>query len=91
MTGGNIAVVALGSTGCSILESSSSSAERLEFERSLLAVVFCVSARCRGLANREDILPRCRTEVYLTLLISSFCIPACKKYLQPSDDATCQH
>ena len=43
MTGGNIAVVALGSTGCSIMCSSSLSAEGLEFDRSLLEVVTCVS------------------------------------------------
>ena len=57
MTGGNIAVVALGSTGCSIVCSSLPSAETLEFDLSLLAVVFCVSALCKGLARREDTLP----------------------------------
>jgi hypothetical protein len=36
MTGGNIAVVALGSTGCSMVCSSSASAEILEFDLSLL-------------------------------------------------------
>ena len=62
MTGGNIAVVALGSTGCSIICSSSLSAEGLEFDRSLLEVVICVSVRCSGFAKRDDTLPRCRTE-----------------------------
>jgi hypothetical protein len=45
ITGGNIAVVALGSTGCSIVCSSSLSAEGLEFDLNLLEPVFCVSAR----------------------------------------------
>ena len=59
ITGGSIAVVALGSTGCSIVCSSSPSAESDELDRSLLDVVFCVSALCRGFAKREDILPLC--------------------------------
>ncbi len=62
MTGGNIAVVALGSTGCSIECSSSPSADTPEFDLSRLAVVFCVSALASGLANLEEILPRCLTE-----------------------------
>lgn len=62
ITGGNIAVVALGSTGCSIVCSSSPSAETLEFDLRRLLVVFCVSALCNGFANRLEILPRCRTE-----------------------------
>lgn len=48
MTGGNMAVLALGSTGCLTLGLSSSSppvAERLELDRNLLLAVFCVSAR----------------------------------------------
>ncbi len=57
MTGGNIAVVARGSTGCSIVNSSSPSADGLELDLSLLVVVFWVSALCRGLANLDDTLP----------------------------------
>jgi hypothetical protein len=68
-TGGNIAVVALGSTGCAMMFSSSpSSPERLEFDLNLLVVVvFCVSALCNGLAKREDTLPLCRTDNYNTV------------------------
>ena len=57
ITGGSIAVVALGSTGCSMVCSSSASAEIIELDLSLLAVVFCVSALCKVLAKREDMLP----------------------------------
>ncbi len=64
MTGGSIAVFALGSTGCSIVCSSSSSVEGLEFDRSLLVDVFCVSALCSGFAKRDEILPRCRTDTF---------------------------
>ena len=39
ITGGSIAVVALGSTGCSIMCSSSLSAEGLEFERNRVEAV----------------------------------------------------
>lgn len=66
MTGGSIAVVALGSTGCSTVCSSSPSAEALEFDLNLFADV-CVSALCRGLANREEILPLCLTEDCFTV------------------------
>lgn len=62
ITGGSVAVVALGSTSCSIVCSSSPSVERLEFDLSLLAVVFEVSARCKGFAKREDTLPLFRTD-----------------------------
>jgi hypothetical protein len=65
ITGGSIAVVALGSTGCSMVCSSSPSAEALEFDLSLVEV--CVSALCSGFAKREEILPLCRTEDYLTV------------------------
>jgi hypothetical protein len=34
----------------------------LEFDLSLLEVVFCVSALTNGLANREEMLPRFLTE-----------------------------
>ena len=44
MTGGSMAVVALGSTGCSMVCSSSPSGEGLELDLNLLVVVFCVSA-----------------------------------------------
>src|ERR1700759_5691970 len=43
MTGGNIAVVALGSTGCSIMFSSSPESEGLELDLNLLEDVLCVS------------------------------------------------
>lgn len=62
ITGGSIAVAALGSTGCSIVCSSSPSREMVEFDLSRLEVVFCVSDLRRGLANREDMLPRFLTE-----------------------------
>lgn len=45
MTGGSIAVVARGSTRCSIKCSSSLSAETLESDRSLVEFVTCVSVR----------------------------------------------
>jgi hypothetical protein len=56
-----MAVLALGSTGCLIVDSSSASSECVEFERIRLIVLF-VSARSSVLVNLEDILPRCRTE-----------------------------
>jgi hypothetical protein len=62
ITGGSVAVVALGSTSCSIVCSSSPSIETTEFDLSLVAVVFDVSARCNGFAKREDILPLCLTD-----------------------------
>lgn len=65
MTGGSIAVFALGSTGCSIKCSSSSDADKLEFDRSLVVLVFCVSALCKGFANREEMLPLCRTDIWI--------------------------
>jgi hypothetical protein len=64
MTGGNIAVLDLGSTGCSIVCSFSPSAERDEFDRNLLAIVFWVSALWSGFAKREDTLPLCLTDIY---------------------------
>lgn len=60
MTGGSMAVVALGSTGCSIMCSSSLSAETLEFDRSLLEPVTCVSVRWSP--KREETLFLWRTE-----------------------------
>lgn len=57
-----MAVVALGSTGCSMLCSSSASAEILELDLNLLGLVFCVSALCNELATREDMLPLFRAE-----------------------------
>jgi hypothetical protein len=56
-----MAVVALGSTSCSIVCSSSLSVERLEFDLNLLAV-FDVSVRCKGFAKREEMLPLCLTD-----------------------------
>lgn len=44
MTGGNMAILALGSTGCSMGRSTSVSAELLEFDLNLDRFVFCVSA-----------------------------------------------
>ena len=73
ITGGSVAVVALGSTSCCIVCSYSPSTETTEFDLSLLAVVFDVSARCNGLARREDILPLCLTDDYSQ--ISSFPFP----------------
>jgi len=57
MTGGSIAVEALGSTGCCIVVSVSLSPERLEFERNLL-----------GPSREETLpLPLCLTEIYVLL------------------------
>jgi hypothetical protein len=63
-----MAVLDLGTTGCTIVcFSSSPSMDREELERNLLATVFWVSALWRGLANREDMLPRCFTDTYSML------------------------
>lgn len=56
-----MAVAALGSTGCSIVCSSSLSTEKFEFDLNRLELVFWVCSLWRG-PNREDILPRCLTE-----------------------------
>ena len=64
ITGGNMAVVARGSTGCSMVWSSSQSAEILELDLNLLAVVFCVSALCRLFASRDEMLPLFLAEDY---------------------------
>jgi hypothetical protein len=64
-TGGSIAVLDRGSTGWLILSLSSpspSTVDRAEFDRSLLVEVPWVSARYKG-AMREEMEPRCRTEV----------------------------
>lgn len=61
ITGGSMAVVALGSTGCSMVCSSSPSAEALEFDLNLFVEV-CVSALWSGFAKRDEMLPRCLTE-----------------------------
>jgi hypothetical protein len=63
-----MAVLALGSTGCSIVCSSSTSAETEELDLSRLDVVFCVSALASGLVNLDEILPRCLTEDCSTVI-----------------------
>ena len=63
-----MAVIARGSTGCSMVWSSSASAEILELDLNLLAVVFCVSAFCSVLAKREDMLPLFLPEDYCNIL-----------------------
>jgi hypothetical protein len=55
-------VRALGSTGCLIVGSSSASFDIVEFDLNLLDVVFWVSALSSWFVNREDMLPRWRTE-----------------------------
>lgn len=64
-----MAVVALGSTGCSMVWSSSPSAEIEELDLNLLAVVFCVSALCNEFARREDMLPLFLAEDYFNALV----------------------
>lgn len=64
ITGGRVAVVDLGSTGCSIVCSSSPSTETVELERSLLLIVFCVSDLTSGLTKREATLPLFLTDDY---------------------------
>jgi hypothetical protein len=44
--------------------SSSASAEIVELDLSLLAVVFCVSALCRLFASRDEMLPLFLAEDY---------------------------
>jgi hypothetical protein len=61
-TGGNTAVRALGSTGCRMVASSSASFDIEEFDLILLDVVFCVSTLSNIFVNRDDTLPRWRTE-----------------------------
>ena len=78
-TGGNIAVLALGSTGCGstfcfgVVGAGVSSAgaspelDRFESDRTrLLAVVFCVSARWRDAKRDEKEDPRCLTDACIS-------------------------
>lgn len=75
ITGGNMAVVARGSTGCSMVWSSSQSAEILELDLNLLGVVFCVSALCSVLVKREDMLPLFLAEDYCNISATCYTIP----------------
>jgi hypothetical protein len=62
-TGGSIAVLALGSTGCGPVKPSSSPPEATELDLILVAAVPCVSARVScDAVSLEAIEPRCLAE-----------------------------
>ena len=69
-TGGSTAVLALGSTGRGRIFSSSPSADKVEFERTRLADVVCVSALCKD-ANRDGTAPLCVFPPFPFISVSS--------------------